>query len=176
LTPEAIEDICGKDDEHLRAYCFCCPALRTEEFQLLYTQPQDSEVMPVLSVKGKSAQDVFGECIIRKNKGPDFVRKAGPDLFHSEEELREFLTRAAGSATAHINYAEEEPSEAMSWLVNMPTDEDAGWNAAASDNAIREEIAAATAASGSTLPPPIPPTAASLAVSVADADQAVTLR
>jgi hypothetical protein len=32
LVPEAIDDICAKDGDHLRAYCFCCPALRIDEF------------------------------------------------------------------------------------------------------------------------------------------------
>jgi hypothetical protein len=174
LTPKAIEDICSKDNEHLRAYCFCCPALGVGEFQTLYSQPKDSEALPVLSVKGKTAQDIFGECILRKNKGPDFVSKVGPDLFHSEEELREFLTRAASNAMAHIDYAEEAPSESMAWLANMPTDEDAGWNAEASNNVIQKEITSALVASGSTLPPPSPPAPASLAMAVADADQAVS--
>jgi hypothetical protein len=102
VVPEMIEDICAKDDDHLRAYCFCCPALRIDEFQALYTVPADSDITPGLSAKGKSAQDIFGECILRKNKGQAFVDKAGPDIFHSEEELREFLTRAAGDAVAHV--------------------------------------------------------------------------
>jgi hypothetical protein len=145
-----------------------------DEFQILYTNPPEADTPPTLSAKGKSAQDVFGECILRKNKGPDFVHKAGPDVFHSEEELHEFLVRAACGASAHINYAEEEPSESMSWLANMPSDEEAGWNAAASNNTIRKEVQAAMVASSSTLPPPIPVTPVSLAATVVEADQAVS--
>jgi hypothetical protein len=174
LTTEAVEDICAHNEESLRAYCFCCPALRLDEFQILYTNPPEADTPPTLSAKGKSAQDVFGECILRKNKGPDFVHKAGPDVFHSEEELHEFLVRAACGASAHINYAEEEPSESMSWLANMPSDEEAGWNAAASNNTIRKEVQAAMVASSSTLPPPIPVTPVSLAATVVEADQAVS--
>jgi hypothetical protein len=64
VVPEFIEDICAKDDDHLRAYCFCCPALRIDEFQALYTVPAGSDITPGLSAKGKSAQDIFGECIL----------------------------------------------------------------------------------------------------------------
>jgi hypothetical protein len=38
-VPEMIEDICARDDEALRAYCFCCPAVTVEDFRLLYTLP-----------------------------------------------------------------------------------------------------------------------------------------
>jgi hypothetical protein len=153
VVPEMIEDICAKDDDHLRAYCFCCPALRIDEFQTLYTVPADSDITPGLSAKGKSAQDIFTECILRKNKGPAFVDKAGPDIFHSEKELREFLTRAAGDAVAHIDYAPIAPEAQAAWLSNMPSDEDAGWGAESSNDAIRREVESACLASG--LPPPL---------------------
>jgi hypothetical protein len=68
LAPEMIEDICSHNEEELRAYCFCCPALRVDEFHLLYTNPLESDAPPELSAKGQSAQDIFGECILRKNK------------------------------------------------------------------------------------------------------------
>jgi hypothetical protein len=61
----------------------------------------------------------------------------------------------------------------MAWLANMPSDEEAGWNAAASDSTIRKEVSAAKAA-GSTPPTPIPSTSASLVATVAEADQAVS--
>jgi hypothetical protein len=175
VVPEMIEDICAKDDDHLRAYCFCCPALRIDEFQALYTVPKDSDITPGLSAKGKSAQDIFTECILRKNKGMEFVKKAGPDIFHSEDELREFLTRAAGDAVAHIDYAPIAPEAQAAWLSNMPTDEDAGWGAGDNNENIRVEVATACLASGLP-PPPFPPapTGASLAAAVAEADHAVS--
>jgi hypothetical protein len=82
-APEAldlIEDICAHDDDVLRAYCFCCPAVTVEEFRSLYTPPVGLDAQPVLSAKGKSAQDIFGECIMRKNKGPKFVQQGGPEI------------------------------------------------------------------------------------------------
>jgi hypothetical protein len=173
VVPEMIDDICAKDDDALRAYCFCCPALRIDEFQALYYVPPESDITPGLSARGKSAQDIFKECILRKNKGPTFVAKAGPDVFHSEEELRGFLTRAAGDVTAHINYAPIEPQEQTAWLANMPSDEEAGWGAEAIDNTICKEVETACLASGFPLPPPAPPTT-SLAATVAEADQAVS--
>jgi hypothetical protein len=166
-----IEDICSFDDDSLRAYCFCCPAMRVDDFRTLYTTPLGSEVTPVLSAKGKSAQDIFGECILRKNKGPAFFLEAGHDVYHTDEELREFLTRAACAATAHIDYAHTTPSESMSWLANMPTDEAAGWDAEASNATIAREIRDAPTASGSG-PPPITP--APLEATIAEADQAVS--
>jgi hypothetical protein len=170
-----IEDICAKDDDHLRAYCFCCPALRIDEFQTLYTVPTGSDITPGLSAKGKSAQDIFGECILRKNKGPEFVAKAGPDIFHSEKELREFLTRAAGDAVAHIDYAPIAPESQAAWLANMPSDEEAGWGAEAINDAIRLEVEDACLASGLPLPPSPPaPSGASLAATVAEADRVVS--
>jgi hypothetical protein len=175
VAPEMIEDICANDDNHLRAYCFCCPALHIDEFQILYTVPAESDITPGLSAKGKSAQDIFGECILRKNKGPEFVNKAGPDVFHTEEELREFLTRAAGDAVAHIDYAPIAPEAQAAWLANMPSDEEAGWGAATSNEALRLEVETACLASG--LPPPPSPPAlpgASLTATVADADRAVS--
>jgi hypothetical protein len=175
VVPEMIEDICAKDGDHLRAYCFCCPALRIDEFQTLYTVPADSDITPGLSAKGKSAQDIFGECILRKNKGPEFVDKVGPDVFHTEEELRAFFTRAAGDAVAHIDYAPIAPESQAAWLVNMPTDEEAGWGAETSNNDIRREVETACLASG--LPPPPSPPApagASLAATVAEADRAIS--
>jgi hypothetical protein len=168
-----IEDICAKDDDALRAYCFCCPALRIDEFQALYYVPHDSDITPGLSAKGKSAQDIFKECILRKNKGPEFVAKAGPDVFHSEEELQQFFIRAAGDAVAHINYAPIEPLAQAAWLANMPSDEEAGWGADANNDSIRKDVEMACLASGLPLPPPAPP-ATSLAVTVAEADQAVS--
>jgi hypothetical protein len=109
---------------------------------------------------------------MRKNQGPEFV-KANPDDFHMEGELHSFLVRAAAQATSHIDYAALSPSESTAWLANMPSDEEAGWNAAAADDTIRREIADASAASGSTLPPPPIPTA-SLSATIAEADQAVS--
>jgi hypothetical protein len=175
VVPEMIEDICAKDDDHLRAYCYCCLALRIDEFQVLYTVPADSDITPGLSAKGKSAQDIFGECILRKNKGKAFVDKAGPDVFHSEEELREFFTRAAGDAVAHIDYAPIAPESQAAWLANMPSDEEAGWGAEAINDNIRREVE--TACLASSLPPPPSPPApagASLAATVAEADRAVS--
>jgi hypothetical protein len=176
VVPEMIEDICAKDDDHFRAYCFCCPALRIDEFQALYTVPADSDITPGLSAKGKSAQDIFTECILRKNKGPEFVKKAGSDVFHSEDELREFLTRAAGDAVAHIDYAPIAPEAQAAWLSNMPSDEEAGWGADVNNENIRTEVATACLASGLPPPPPSPPapTGASLAATVAEADHAVS--
>jgi hypothetical protein len=170
-VPEMIEDICAHDDNHLRAYCFCCPAMRVDDFRTLYTSPLGSDATPVLSAKGKTAQDIFGECIMRKNKGPAFFLEAGHDVYHTEEELHEFLTRAACEATAHIDYALEAPSESLSWLANMPTDEDAGWNAGAHNATIAREIREAPTASGSALPPPPP---APLEATIAEADHAVS--
>jgi hypothetical protein len=46
---------------------------------------------------------------MRKNKGPAFFREAGTEAYHTDEELREFLTRAACAATAHIDYAVRDP-------------------------------------------------------------------
>jgi hypothetical protein len=175
VVPEMIEDICAKDDDHLRAYCFCCPALRIDEFQTLYSVPAESDITPGLSAKGKSAQDIFMECILRKNKGPKFVGKAGPGIFHTEEELREFLTRAAGDAVAHIDYAPIAPETQAAWLSNMPSDEEAGWGAETNNEEIRREVEAACLASG--LPPPPSPPAppgASLAATVVEADRAVS--
>jgi hypothetical protein len=175
VVPEMIEDICAKDDDHLRAYCFCCPALNIGEFQALYTVPADSDITPGLSAKGKSAQDIFGECILRKNRGPEFIEKADPNLFHSEQELREFLTRAAGDAVAHIDYAPFAPEPQAAWLANMPSDEEAGWGAEANNNAIRREVETACLASGLPPPPSPPaPSGASLAATVAEADRAVS--
>jgi hypothetical protein len=130
----------------------------------------------VLSTRGKSAQDIFGECILRKNKGEKFVRQAGTEIFHSTEELQEFFAKAAGSATAHIDYAAIPPSEQMEWLANMPSDEEAGWNVEAANSSIRKEIEEACAASGlAPPPPPIPsPAPVSLTATVAEADQAVS--
>jgi hypothetical protein len=176
VVPEMIKDICAKDDDHLRAYCFCCPALRIDEFQTLYTVPADSDITPGLSAKGKSAQDIFYECILRKNKGQKFFEDAGTDVFHSEDELREFLTRAAGDAVAHIDYAPIAPEAQAAWLANMPSDEEAGWGAGANNKLIREEVEAACLASGLPPPPPTPPapSGSSLAAAVAEADQAVS--
>jgi hypothetical protein len=175
VVPEMIEDICAKDDDHLRAYCFCCPPLRIDEFQMLYTVPADSDITPGLSAKGKSAQDIFTECILRKNKGWEFVEKAGRDTFHSEEELREFLTRAAGDAVAHIDYAPLAPEAQAAWLSNMPSDEEAGWGADLNNESVRREVEDACRAGGLPPPPSPPaPSGASLAAAVAEADQAVS--
>jgi hypothetical protein len=138
----------------------------------LYCVPPESDIVPGLSAKGKSAQDIFGECILRKNKGEEFVRKAGPEVFHTEEELLQFFTRAAGDAVAHIDYAHIEPTEQAAWLANMPTDEEAGWGAEVSNPAIRKEVEEACLSSG--LPPPPAPSSSSLAATVAEADQAVS--
>jgi hypothetical protein len=175
VVPEMIEDICAKDDDHLRAYCFCCPALRIDEFQALYTVPAESDITPGLSAKGKSAQDIFAECILRKNKGDKFVSKAGTDIFHTEEELREFLTRAAGDAVAHIDYAPIAPETQAAWLANMPSDEEAGWGAEANNETIRREVEDACLASGLPPPPSPPaPSGSSLAAAVVEADRAVS--
>jgi hypothetical protein len=64
-----VEDICAHNDEMLHIYCFCCPAMEVDDYRLLYTNPLDLDRLPTLSVRGKSAQDIFGECILRKNKG-----------------------------------------------------------------------------------------------------------
>jgi hypothetical protein len=173
VVPEMIEDICAKNDEAFRAYCFCCPALRIDEFQALYYVPLDSDITPGLSAKGKTAQDMFKECILRKNKGPEFVAKAGPEVFHSEEELFQFFTRAAGDAVAHIDYAPLDPQSQAAWLANMPSDEEAGWGAEANNDTILKEVEMACLASGLPLPPSAPP-ATSLAATVAEADQAVS--
>jgi hypothetical protein len=172
VAPKLPDDICAKDDTALRAYCFCCPALRIDEFQALYYVPPESDITPGLSAKGKTAQDMFGECILRKNRGEEFVRKAGPEVFHSEEELFQFFTRAAGDAVAHLDYAMTEPTVQAAWLANMPTDEEAGWGAEVSNSAIRKEVEEACASSG--LPPPPAPSTSTLAATVAEADQAVS--
>jgi hypothetical protein len=174
IVPEMVEDVCAHDSERLRAYCYCCPVLRIDEFQILYTNPPKSDLPPELSAKGKTAQDIFGECILRKNKGPEFVRKAGPEIFHSDKELLEFLGRAAGTSKAHIDYAAPTPSEQAGWLTNMPSDEEAGWNADSSNSSICKEIEDACLASGLAPPPPPPPTHVSLAATVAEADHAVS--
>jgi hypothetical protein len=155
-TPEMIEDICSHNEEELRAYCYCCPTLRVDEFCLLYTIPLGSDATPEISAKGMMAQDIFGECITRKNKGEQFIKDAPEGTFHSTDQLHEFLVRSAGKAVSHINYAE--PSERPQWLVNMPTDEEAGWGAgadAANDKALS-------------------PTPASLDAAVVEADQAIS--
>jgi hypothetical protein len=91
----------------------------------LYCVPPESDITPGLSSRGKSAQDVFGECILRKN--------TAKEVLHTEEELRQFLTRAAGDAVAHIDYVQTKPEEQAAWLTNMPTDEEAGWGAESSN-------------------------------------------
>jgi hypothetical protein len=66
-----------------------------------------------------------------------------------------------------------EPSETTAWLANMPTDEEAGWNADAANATIREEISAAIVTGP--VPNPVPtPAPASLEASVAEADQAIS--
>jgi hypothetical protein len=138
--PEAhlIEDICAHNEEELRAYCFCCPPLEVDDYRLLYTNPPESDEPAILLAKGKSAQDVYGECILRKNRGPEFLEKAGTDTFHTTEELHKFLVKASTRATSHLPY---HAPEAEGWLVNMPTDEDAGWNADAMNKDIHQELA-----------------------------------
>jgi hypothetical protein len=176
IVPELIEDICAKNDNLLRAYCFCCPALRIDEFQALYMVPEGSDITPGLSAKGKSTQDIWNECILRKNKGHKFVALAGTDVFHTEEELHQFLDRAAGDAVAHIDYAPIAPEAQAAWLANMPSDEEAGWGADTNNKQIREEVEAACLASGLP-PPPSPPPApsgSSLAAAVVEADHAVS--
>jgi hypothetical protein len=156
LVPEMIEDICSHNEEDLRAYCFCCPSLRVDEFRLLYTIPLGSDASPEVSANGKSAQDIFGECILQKNKGEKFINEAPAGTYHSADQLRAFLIRSAAKAVSHINYAELEPSENMQWLANMPTNEEAGWGAdAANDKALN-------------------PTPASLDAAVVEADQAIS--
>jgi hypothetical protein len=173
LTPGMVQDICDHNDEELRAYCFCCPALRVDEFCVLYTNPIGSDAPPEFSAKGKSAQDIFGECITRKNKGEKFINEAPPDTFHTTHQLHEFLVRSAGRAHAHIDYSAEDPSEAMAWLATMPSDEAAGWNAASADDSMRQEIVAAGKATRSPTPAPIP-TAASLGATIVEADHAIS--
>jgi hypothetical protein len=168
-----VQDICDHNDEELRAYCFCCPALRVDEFCVLYTNPIGSDAPPEFSAKGKSAQDIFGECITRKNKGEKFINEAPPDTFHTTHQLHEFLVRLAGRAHAHIDYSAEDPSEAMAWLATMPSDEAAGWNAASADDSMRQEIVAAGKATRSPTPAPIP-TAASLGATIVEADHAIS--
>jgi hypothetical protein len=134
-----------------------------------------SDITPGLSAKGKSAQDIFKECILRKNKGDKFVSRAGTDVFHTEEELREFLTRAAGDAVAHIDYAPIAPETQAAWLVNMPSDEAANWGAGANDETIRREVEDACLASGLPPPPSPPaPSGSSLAATIVEADRAVS--
>jgi hypothetical protein len=173
LTPDMVEDICAHNEEELRAYCFCCPSLRVDEFCLLYTNPIGSDALPKVTARGKSAQDVFGECITRKNKGRKFVDEAPPDSFHSTQQLHEFLVRSSGRAHAHLNYSAEDPSESMTWLANMPSDEDAGWNATHANESIRQEILTAGKETRSPTPGPVP-TAASLGAAVAEADHAIS--
>jgi hypothetical protein len=128
------------------------------DFRLLYTNPPESDEPAVLSVRGKLAQDIFGECIIPKNKGPKFFKQAGTDIFHTLEELHSFLVMVASRATAHIQYHLPESSEAAAWLKNMPTDEDVGWNANAMDKDIYQDLADILPA-GPIHPPslPLPP-------------------
>jgi hypothetical protein len=94
-----ITDICTNNDELLRAYCFCCPAMEVDEYRLLYTPPADSDATPVLSTKGKSAQDVYGECILRKNRGPKFFSAAEQGCHGSDGKVPDsaVMTTRAGS-------------------------------------------------------------------------------
>jgi hypothetical protein len=145
--------------------------LEVDDFRRLYTIPPESDALPPTSSKGKSAQDIYGECILRKNKGAKFVHLAGSDIFHTEEELHAFLVRSACAAVAHIDYSQAEPSKAMEWLANMPSDEEAGWNADATNATVRKDIV-------DSLPPnlpssstgPSPPTPEALTMVVAEAD------
>jgi hypothetical protein len=82
------------------------------------------------------------------------VRQGGPRRLPHGGGAPRVSDQSGGGASAHIDYAKLSPSESTAWLANMPSDEEAGWNAAASDDTIRKEVAAASAASGSTLPPP----------------------
>jgi hypothetical protein len=176
LDAQLIEDICRHNDEELRTYCFCCPAMGVDDFRLLYTNLPDSDEPAVLSVNGKSAQDIFGECITHKNKGRAFVEQAGTASFHTMKDLHEFLVKAAARATAHLHYSLPEPTEAEAWLVNMPTDEEAGWNASAMDKDIRREELADVPPAGPNPPPspPSPPPQPTLAGTVKEADQAIS--
>jgi hypothetical protein len=73
VVPEMIDDICAKDDDALRAYCFCCPALRIDEFQALYYVPPESDITPGLSARGKSAQDIFQGMHSPQEQGTDVL-------------------------------------------------------------------------------------------------------
>jgi hypothetical protein len=115
-----IEDICTHNDEELRAYCYCCPALRLDEYHSLYVPPIDSSTLEVVSSKGKMAQDIFRECVLCKNRGSGIV-------LHTNEELHEFFVKVAVAATAHINYSKMDVHSAEAWLRDMPSDEEAGW-------------------------------------------------
>jgi hypothetical protein len=77
------------------------------------------------------------------------------------------LVRAAGVATAHIDYGMEGYTEQMDWLSNMPTDEEAGWGSG--------RAASTGAAGGPSLirPPSPPPQLDSLVATVAEADKAL---
>jgi hypothetical protein len=86
-----IEDICVHNDEELRAYCFCCLAITSSEFQSLNIPPAESKELGAVSSKGKSAQDIFYKCILHKNQGKKSVEEAGTEHFHTEGELHEFF-------------------------------------------------------------------------------------
>jgi hypothetical protein len=159
-----IEDICGHNDEELRIYCFCCPAMEVDDYRYLYTPPSDSPCLEQVSAKGKSAQDIFGKCILQKNKGPAFVQMAGPGIFHTAEELHEFFVKAAGDAVAHLDYACPAKEQAESWLENMPSDEEGGWNEGAMNEDICWELEDAL---------PALPSHKSLQSAVAEADRAI---
>jgi hypothetical protein len=113
----------------------------------------------VLFTKGKSAQDIFGECIVRKNRGAKFIMEGGTELFHTAEELHEFFVRAEMVAVAHIDYAPFALEE--NWLQNMPNDEESGWGA----DELNQEICDKAVATA--------PQQESLSNTVAEADRAI---
>jgi hypothetical protein len=153
----------------MRAYCFCCRALTNEEFQTLYIPPSESGVPGALSSKGKSAQDIFGECILCKNRGPKFVEEGGTELFHTEGELHEFFVWANMAANAHYDYANMGPEEPTNrWLLSMLSDEEAGWGADTLGKERFEELTDALP-----LPGPAPPLEEALTNMVEEADKAI---
>jgi hypothetical protein len=162
-----IEDICTHNDEELWAYCFCCPALEVNDLRQLYTPPPpESSVQGPVSTKGKSAQDIFGECIIRKNMGVGFIRSGSLELFHTSEELHTFFVQVGMVAKAHINHAPPKAADVEAWLKNMPTDEEAGWGASELNKEIHEETP-------DPLPTPTPPLQEALSSAVVEADRAI---
>jgi hypothetical protein len=137
-----VEDLCRNDDDLLRAYCFCCPALDIGKYQTLYSLPKGSMSPEITSAKGKTAQDIFAECILRKNKGARFVEKVGSELFHTEDELHWFFTQAAMVAIAPdqlVDYTPADPDAREAWLTNMPSNHEAGWGADEMNQDLRSE-------------------------------------
>jgi hypothetical protein len=117
--PDFPEDICCNDNDHLRAYCFCCLALLEDEFHLLYNGGKN-DVNPMLVIS------VMSECKLRKDMGKQKfkeARKNNPSMFHSVEDLRGTLTHMG--TTSFLDYA--------------PPDKHTGWEASETEAAERTD-------------------------------------